>query len=86
MKLFSVFDAYASSYEVRDAVAELKNVKGVKSAEVMERAAGEAPRYCVEYNIEDEGAEDTIARLRKAADQYSSYISNHSWGAYKKIG
>ena len=86
MTLFSVFDTYADSYEVRDAVGELKSIDGVKSIEVMERAAGEVPRYCVAYGIEDDGAEETIEKIRQAVGQYSSYMSNHSWGAYKKIG
>ena len=86
MKLFSVFDTNAASYEVKDAVAELRRIEGVKSAEVMERAAGEVPRYCVMYDIEDDDAEATIERVRQAGGQYSSYVSNHAWGAYKKIG
>ena len=85
MKHFSVFNTYASSHDVKGAVAELTRIEGVKSAEVMERVAGKVPRYCVEYDIEDDGAEDTIARLRQAASQYSSYVSNHAWGTYKEI-
>ena len=86
MKLFSVFDTYASSYDVKDAIAELKNIKGVKSIEIMERVVGEAPRYCVAYDIDDDDSEGTIKRIRQATGQYSSYVSNSAWGAYKKIG
>ena len=86
MKLFAVFDTYAESYQIKDAISELKSIKGVKSIEVLERVAGEVPRYCVAYDIEDDGAQETMERIRQAASQYSSYISNHTWGAYKKIG
>lgn len=86
MKLFSVFDTYADSYEVREAVDELRAIKGVKSVEVLERVAGEVPRYCVAYELDDDGAEETIERIRQAGSQYSSYVSNSAWGAYKKIG
>jgi hypothetical protein len=87
MRLFSVFDTYVDSYQIKDAVADLKmGIKGIRSVEVMERVAGEVPRYCVEYDIEDDGAQETIERIRQAGSQYSSYISNHVWGVYKKIG
>jgi len=86
MRLFSVFDTYADSYEVREAVDELRGIKGVKSVEVLERVAGEVPRYCVAYELEDDGAEETIERIRQAGSHYSSYVSNNAWGAYKKIG
>lgn len=85
MKLFSVFDTYAESYQVRDAVQELKSIKGVKSIEVMERVAGEVPRYCVAYDIDDDDGQETIERIRQTASQYSGYVSNHAWGAYKKM-
>jgi hypothetical protein len=86
MKLFAVFDTYADSYEVRDAVEELRSIGGVKSIEVLERVAGEMPQYCIAYDIEDDGAQETMERIRQAVSQYSSYIRNHTWGAYKKIG
>ncbi|MFC1714299.1 hypothetical protein ACFL6S_11580 [Candidatus Poribacteria bacterium] len=86
MKLFSVFDTYASSYEVKDAIAELQSIKGVNSIEAMERVAGEVPRYCLAYDIDNTDAEKTIERIRQAASEYSSYVSNSAWGAYKKIG
>ena len=86
MKLFAVFDTYADSYEVRDAVEELRSISGVKSVEVLERVAGKVPHYCIAYDIEDDGAQETVERIRQTASQYSSYISNHNWGAYKKIG
>jgi hypothetical protein len=86
MKLFSVFDTYADSYQIRDAVDELKSIKGVKSIEVMERVAGEVPRYCVVYDIDDDDGQVTIERIRQALSQYSGYVSNNAWGAYKKMG
>ena len=86
MKLFSVFDTNAESYQVRDAVDELKSIKGVKSIEVMQRVAGEVPRYCVVYDIDDNDGQETIERIRQAGSRYSEYVSNSAWGAYKKIG
>lgn len=77
---------YADSYEVREAVDELRGIKGVKSVEMLERVAGEVPRYCVAYELEDDRAEETIERVRQMGRQYSSYVSNNAWGAYKKIG
>ena len=86
MKLFAVFDTYADSYEIKEALEELRSIKGVKSIQLMERAAGEVPRYCVAYDIEDIGYQETVEKIRQASGQYSSYISNHTWGAYKEIG
>lgn len=86
MKLFSVFDTNAESYQVRDAVDELRSIKGVKSIEVMQRVAGEVPRYCVVYDIDDDDGQGTIERIRQAGNRYSEYVSNSAWGAYKKIG
>lgn len=77
---------YADSYEVREAVDELRGIRGVKSVEMLERVAGEVPRYCVAYELEDDRAEETIERVRQVGSQYSSYVSNNAWGAYKKIG
>jgi len=86
MKLFVVFDTDVDSYDIRDAIEELKNTKGVKSIELMERVAGEVPRYCIAYDIEDDGGQETVERLRQETSQYSQYISNQAWGAYKEIG
>ena len=85
MKIFVVFDAYASSYDVSDAAAGLKSISGVNSVTTMEKVAGEVPRYCIEVDIEDENAEATGAKLREAFGEYSSYMTNVAWGAYKKV-
>ena len=86
MKVISVFDTYADSHQVKEAISGLKGIKGIKSIEVMERTSGEVPRYCIIYDIDDEDAEDTIQRVKWAGEQYSSYVSNNHSGAYKKIG
>ena len=86
MKIYVIFNAYsASSYDVSDAAAGLKNISGVNSVTTMERVAGEVPRYCIEVDIADENAEATGAKLKEAFGRYSSYMSNVAWGAYKKI-
>jgi len=86
MKVFVVFDSYADSYQVSGRIGELKGISGVKSVEALERARGEVPRYCLAFEIEDEGAQETGGRLKEVLGQYSSYMSNVAWGAYKKIG
>lgn len=85
MKVFVVFNSYSSSYEVSDAAAGLKNISGVNSVETMEKVAGEVPKYCISLDIDDATAEETGAKLKAAIGQYSSYMSNMAWGAYKKI-
>jgi hypothetical protein len=86
MRVFIVFDAYADSYQVSGRIGELKSINGVKSVEALERVAGEAPRYCLAFDIDDDTAQETGARLKETLGQYSSYMSNVAWGAYKKIG
>ena len=85
MKVFVIFDAYVDSYQVNDRMAELENINGVNSAKALERVSGEVPRYCLEIDIEDEGAQETGEKLKSALGQYSSYMSNVAWGAYKKL-
>ena len=85
MKVFVVFDADASSYDISDGAAGLTSISGVNSVVAMEKVAGEVPRYCIEIEIADEDAEATGARLRDAFGMYSSYMSNMGWGVYKKI-
>ena len=86
MKLFVVLDAYVDSYQLSGGVWEFKSIKGVKSVEALEKVAGEVPRYCLAFDIEDDGAKETGEKLKATLGQYSSYMSNVAWGAYKKIG
>jgi len=86
MKLFVVFDTSSASYEVKEALSDMKSINGVNSIDLLERVAGEVPRYCVTYDIDDDSAEETGRELKKAISQYSQYMSNLAWGAYKKIG
>jgi len=85
MKVFVVFDAYVDGYQVNDRMAELESISGVNSARALERTAGEVPRYLLEIDMEDEYAQETGQKLKAALGQYSSYMSNVAWGAYKKI-
>jgi len=86
MRAFLVFDSYADSYEVSGVISELKAISGVKSVEALERVKGEVPRYCLAFDIQDDVAEETGAKLMEVRNKYSSYISNVVWGAYRKIG
>lgn len=86
MKVFTIFDSSAGTYQVKEAIEDFKSIKGVKSIEIMEKVAGEVPRYNVAYEIEDDGAEETGEALKQAISQYSQYMSNLAWGAYKNIG
>ena len=52
---------------------------------MLEAVAGKVPRYCIQLRIEDENAQATGAKVKEALSQYSSYMSNVAWGAYKKI-
>ena len=52
----------------------------------MERVAGKVPRYCLAIEIENENAQETGDQLKRALGEYSSYMSNVAWGAYKNIG
>ena len=86
MKVFAVFDTPAEGYQIREALSEMKSIKGVNSIDLLERVAGEVPNYCVTCDLDDDGAEETGAALLKAINQYSQQISNLAWGAYKNIG
>ena len=85
MKVFIVFNANASSYEVSDGAARLVDISGVNSVETLEKVAGEVPRYCIALDIADATAEETGGRVKAALDPYRSYMSDMIWGAYKKI-
>lgn len=84
MKIFVVFDAYVDSSQINSKIGELK-ISGVKSVEALERVAGEVPRYCLSFDIDDNSAQETGSRLKEILGQYSSYMSNLTWGAYKDI-
>ena len=86
MRAYIIFDAYVDSYDVSDRIPELKSIDGVESVEALERVAGEVPRYCLAFELDDDKAQDAGAKLKSTLDQYSSYMSNVAWGAYKKIG
>lgn len=86
MKVFVVFNAYVDSHDVSSRIGELKGIDGVTSVEALEKVAGEVPRYCLAFDIEDDRAQETGEKLKAKLDQYSSYMSNVAWGAYKKIG
>ncbi len=86
MRVYIIFDAYVDSYDVSDRIPELKSIDGVNSVEALERVAGEVPRYCLAFEIDDDKGQETGARIKSTLDQYSSYMSNVAWGAYKKIG
>jgi hypothetical protein len=85
MKAFAVFDTPAESYQIREALLEMKSINGVNSIDLLKRVAGEVPQYCITCDIDDDGAEETGEALLKAINQYSQHISNFAWGAYKKI-
>jgi hypothetical protein len=90
MKVFAVFDVYVDGQEVdgeliKPEVAKLSTISGVNSAELLERVAGEVPRYCIELDIEDTNAEETGEKLLVMLNHYSSYLTNMTWGAYEKI-
>jgi len=86
MKAFIIFDSHVEKYDVTDRIPELKGISGVTSVELLERVAGEVPRYCLEFEIDDDSAQETGAKLKSVLDEYSSYMSNVAWGAYNKIG
>ncbi len=85
MKVFIVFNSYASSYEVSGEAVKLGDISGVNSVEVLERVAGEVPSYCIALDIEDATAEETGGKVKAALGQYSSYMTEVAWGAFKKI-
>ena len=86
MKAFIIFDAYVDGYQVSDRIPELMSIDGVESVEALERLAGEAPRYLLAFEINDDKAQEAGEKLKSVLNQYSSYMHNVGWGAYKKIG
>lgn len=86
MKVFVVFDTSAESYQIKEVLSDMKSINGVNSIDLLERVAGEVPRYCITYDIEDDGTKETGEALKKAMSQYLQYMSNLAWGAYKNIG
>lgn len=86
MKVFFVFDTHVDSYEVSSRAGAWKNIDGVKSVEALERVEGQMARYAFSLDVEDDKVQEIESRIKTSMDQYASYISNASWGAYKKIG
>ncbi len=85
MKTMLMFDASASSYEIKSELYVLKNIEGVQSVEVLERIGGEAPRYCVEVVADDDKAELLAQRSQSLRAQYAGYISNAREISYKTV-
>jgi hypothetical protein len=90
MKVFAVFNAHSGGQEVNGEIvkAEAKeqlDISGVNSVEVLERVAGEVPRYCIVLDIDDATAQETGEKLLAALGQSSPYMTNVAWGAYKNV-
>ena len=85
MKVIAVFDTDADISVIRKAIGELGNVNGVKSIEPLEKVEGSFPSYCYLYEIDDSKSQEAIRGLQKVAGKYWENISNHAWGAYKKL-
>lgn len=85
MKAFVNFDAYVETYEVANEISLYRHRPGVQSVHLLERAVGKSPRYCVELDVDDESSEQLMKSIEAQVGQYSSYLSNVSWGAYKQV-
>ena len=85
MKVIAVFNTDADISIIRKGIEELRNVDGVRSMEPLEKVEGSFPLYCYLYEIDDSKSQEAIKGLQKVAGKYWEHISNHDWGAYKKL-
>lgn len=84
MKLLVQFDASASSYEIRTELSVATSWTGVASVELLEKVAGDIPRYCAVLDVADDRLEDIRSRVRGLASQYAGYAYNVKELAYRR--
>ena len=85
MKIVVMFDAYASGYEIKSELYVLKNIAGVQSVDLLDRTDGEAPRYCLILDVDDEHAVTLAQRMQSLRSQYAGHISNARQITYKVV-
>lgn len=84
MKIFVFFDAYASSYDIKDQIGVVGNMEGVTSSTLLQKAGGdEGAAYCVSVEADDAKAEELVRQVSTFASQYTGYVSNLKVLAYR---
>lgn len=84
MKLLVQFDASASSYDIRNELSAATSWPGVASIELLEKVAGDVPRWCAALEVADDRLEDVRSRVRSLASQYAGYAYNVKELAYRR--
>ena len=90
IRVLCAFDVYVDGQEIsgeliKPEVAKLTAISGINSAELLERVAGEVPRYCIALDVDDVADPEVGEKLMAMLDYYSSDMANVTWGAYSKI-
>ncbi len=85
MKLFFLFDAAASSYEIKSQLASVTTWPGVRALHLLEKVSGDAPRYCAEVEVAEDQAQGLRDRVRGLQTQYAGYVSNLRELSYRSI-
>ncbi len=83
MKVLVQFDASVSTYDIKQELTMFSSWPGVKSAALLEKVSGEAPRFCLEFEVADEQAEGFTQRSGALRSQYSAYVYNMREVAYR---
>lgn len=84
MKILVFFDAYASTYEIKNEIGVVGNIDGVQSSSLLQNAGGDgAAGYCVSLEADESKATDIMSRIKSFASQYSGYVANLKIMAYK---
>ena len=85
MKVLVQFDSYAMDYEIKGAIGGMSGLDGVHSVKLMRKVAGDAPKYCIELEIDDEKSESVREKLGRYRSQYSGEMSNTVVTSYKPV-
>jgi len=85
MKLFVQFDASASSYDIRNELSAAASWPGVAAIELLEKAAGDVPRWCAALEVADDRLDEVRSRARGLASQYAGYAFNVKELAYRRV-
>jgi hypothetical protein len=85
MKLFFLFDAAASSYEIKSQLSQVGTWPGVSAMDLLERVSGEAPRYCAEVVVADDQAQTLRDRVHGMQMEYAGYVSNLREVSYRTV-
>ena len=85
MKLFFMFDASVSGYEIKNEISFASGWPGMRSVQLLEKVSGDGSHFCAEIDVADDKAEEVRNRVRGLQSQYAGYVYGLKEISYRTI-